>query len=104
MSEKKVIPAGATWKEIPVAGIIPTAGTAQEFKTGDWRTRKPIHDEKKCINCLRCWIYCPDASIMVKDGKVIGIDYDHCKGCGICANVCPDKVKALTMIAQSEEE
>lgn len=103
MTTKKKITPDAKWHEIPMAGIIPTAGTAKEFKTGDWRTRKPIHSEEKCINCLRCWVYCPDSSILVKDGKVTGIDYDHCKGCGICAKVCPDKVKAITMINQSEE-
>jgi pyruvate ferredoxin oxidoreductase delta subunit len=33
---------------------------------------------------------CPDSSIMLnEEGKVTGIDYDHCKGCGVCTNVCP---------------
>ncbi|HHY18845.1 MAG TPA: 4Fe-4S binding protein [Firmicutes bacterium] len=101
--KKKRIEPDASWKEIPMAGIIPNAGSAQEFKTGDWRVRKPIHDEDKCIHCLRCWVYCPDVSILVEDGKVVGIDYDHCKGCGICAKVCPEKVQAITMVSQSEE-
>ncbi|MEK7679190.1 MAG: 4Fe-4S binding protein [Deltaproteobacteria bacterium] len=26
-----------------------------------------------------------------------GFDLEHCKGCGICAVECPDKVKAITM-------
>ena len=52
---------------------------------------------EKCIHCLTCWIYCPDAAIMVKDGKMTGINYDYCKGCGICANVCPPKTHAIDM-------
>ena len=57
--------------------------------TGSWRTYRPDWDEEKCVHCLRCWILCPDSSIVVKDGKVTGIDYDHCKGCGICSEECP---------------
>ena len=26
---------------------------------------------------------------VVDDGKLVGIDYHHCKGCGICAQECP---------------
>jgi len=42
-------------------------------------------------------VYCPDSAIIVEDAKVKGVDYDHCKGCGICARECPPKVQALTM-------
>ena len=34
-------------------------------------------------------IYEPATSIPVSDGKRQEFDYGHCKGCGICAKVCP---------------
>jgi pyruvate ferredoxin oxidoreductase delta subunit len=83
-------------KELPQGDIL-GAGTAKEFKTGDWRTEKPVWNAQKCIHCMACWIACPDAAITTKDGKVTGIDYEHCKGCGICAKECPAKVAAIQM-------
>ena len=83
------------WKEIPIGGLIDKGGTARDYKTGSWRTFKPVVDKSKCINCLQCWIYCPDSSVIVKDGKMEGFDYEHCKGCGICASICP--VKCIKM-------
>jgi len=79
------------WKDIPIGGMIDSAGTAKEYKTGDWRTYKPVVNRPECIHCLQCWMFCPDSCVIVKDGKVVGMDYDHCKGCGICASVCPKK-------------
>jgi len=83
------------WKEIPIGGLIDKAGSAMDYNTGSWRTFKPVVDHSKCINCLQCWIYCPDSAILVKDGKMAGYDYEHCKGCGICASICP--VKCIKM-------
>ncbi|MBU1153051.1 4Fe-4S binding protein [bacterium] len=88
------------WHELPVGGLILEAGSARDYKTGGWRSIKPIYNQEKCINCLNCWIHCPDSSIMVKESKVTGIDYDYCKGCGICAKVCPPKVAAISMIEE----
>jgi 2-oxoacid:acceptor oxidoreductase delta subunit (pyruvate/2-ketoisovalerate family) len=90
------------WKELAVGGRIETAGNAAEYQTGSWRTFRPVRSEEKCTHCLRCWIYCPDSSIMVKDGKITGIDLEHCKGCGICAEVCPPKVRAIEMARESD--
>ncbi|MDR2708467.1 MAG: 4Fe-4S binding protein [Elusimicrobiota bacterium] len=86
--------------EVASAGLV-EAGTAQEFITGSWRSERPLWNKDKCIHCLTCWIYCPDSAISVEQGPkgtiVTGVDYNHCKGCGICAKECPDKIKALTM-------
>lgn len=90
------------WKELPECDLIIGGGTAKQFKTGDWRTKRPILLPDKCIHCMSCWVYCPDAAVIVKDGKVIGFDYDLCKGCGICAHECPVKGKAIRMISEKE--
>ena len=84
------------WKDLPQGDVL-AAGSADAFKTGGWRSERPVWRKEKCINCMICWISCPDSSIVVKDGKVAGIDYEHCKGCGICAAECPPKVKAIVM-------
>ncbi len=42
----------------------------------------------RCIDCGTCELFCPDFSIFaIKAG--IEINYDYCKGCGICAKECP---------------
>ena len=87
-----------SWKEIEKGAVIRGA-TSIEFKTGNWRTFKPVYHEETCIHCLFCWIQCPDNAIEVEEGKMKGIDYDFCKGCGICANVCP---KPGTLVMERE--
>ncbi|MCS7253112.1 MAG: 2-oxoacid:acceptor oxidoreductase family protein [Armatimonadota bacterium] len=97
---------GATlpsWEELSLGGIIPQPATSLSYKTGSWRSElRPVWDAEKCTNCYMCFIHCPDNAILIKDGKVIGIDYEYCKGCGICAAVCPPKVKAITMHPERE--
>lgn len=92
------------WKELPIGGMIEKPGTAAELNTGSWRAFRPVVDKNNCTNCLQCWIFCPDMSIKVEDGKMVGFDYYHCKGCGICADICPGKKgqKAITMIVEAE--
>jgi pyruvate ferredoxin oxidoreductase delta subunit len=80
---------GTGWKSIPIGGKIVDAGNAVRYKTGEWRAFRPVVDEEKCINCLQCWVFCPDGSIEVEDEEMAGFDYDHCKGCGICSAICP---------------
>ena len=70
----------------------------------DWRIEKPVFNKDYCIDCQFCWIYCPDISIISRDKKMIGIDMDHCKGCGICVEVCPTNPKSLLMYAEQKDE
>lgn len=92
------------WHELPIGGLILEPGTAATYKTGSWRSRRPIWDKEKCISCLNCWIYCPDASIIVENQKMAGINLDYCKGCGICASVCSEKVSAIKMEVESRKD
>lgn len=86
----------------PIGGYISDPGNSEAYLTGSWKTFRPEIDFSKCIQCLYCFIYCPDSSILVRDSKVVGVDYDHCKGCGICAEECPKK--AIEMKEEFKEE
>jgi 2-oxoacid:acceptor oxidoreductase delta subunit (pyruvate/2-ketoisovalerate family) len=47
-----------------------------------------------CNGCDNCFVFCPDATILRKDGKY-WVDYDHCKGCGVCVEECPRSALSL---------
>ena len=92
------------WKDVKKGDVL-EAGTADNFETGDWRSQRPVWDEKICIQCLQCWIHCPDTAITVDKAtsKMTGFNLKHCKGCGICAKICPTKpVKAIKMEAEKK--
>lgn len=44
-----------------------------------------------CTECDRCFIYCPEVSIIPPGGeyRAYTADSDHCKGCAVCEAVCP---------------
>lgn len=84
-----------TWQELTEGMQIYGAATALDFKTGEWASVKPMINEEKCVQCLLCVPVCPDSCISVTDGKRSALDYDHCKGCGICVKAC--HTGAITM-------
>ncbi len=50
-----------------------------------------------CTMCDNCYMFCPDASIAHKTDGGYGYDinYDYCKGCGICVKECPRSAMIL---------
>lgn len=63
-------------------------------RTGDWRSSRPVFKAPSCLavkqgklTCQICWAYCPD--VCIAQGIPPEVDLDYCKGCGICAQVCP---------------
>ena len=85
----------------------------------------PVWDKAKCIQCNQCSLVCPHAAIRpvlvskeeaannpatfetvpvkgikdIPEGMTFRMQVSplDCLGCGVCAQVCPDKVQALTM-------
>ncbi|SHH40749.1 pyruvate-ferredoxin/flavodoxin oxidoreductase [Anaerosphaera aminiphila DSM 21120] len=108
-------------------GIMPT-GTARYEKRAIAVT-VPKWDSSKCIQCNQCSFVCPHAvirpfllneeesankpesftTIPAKGKGLEGMEYRiqpsilDCTGCGNCADVCPSKEKALTMVPLEEE-
>ncbi|MEE3362283.1 MAG: 4Fe-4S binding protein [Anaerovoracaceae bacterium] len=74
------------------------SGILYEISAG-MRTFRPVIDTEKCVKCLQCFLCCPDG-VIDKSGEVLEIDYDYCKGCGVCKNVC--SVDAITMIKEED--
>jgi pyruvate-ferredoxin/flavodoxin oxidoreductase len=102
---------------LPVDGTFPT-GTAA-FEKRAIAKEIPIWDPAVCIDCGKCTIVCPHATIRMKvfdadlaaaapegflskpfrskdlDGHYLTIQVapDDCTGCGVCVDVCPAKSK-----------
>ncbi|MBR2614740.1 MAG: pyruvate:ferredoxin (flavodoxin) oxidoreductase [Clostridia bacterium] len=99
-------------------GSVPT-GTTQYEKRGV-AVKIPKWNAEKCIQCNQCAFVCPHACIrpaVVAEGTanpetfatkactgLKGFEYRmqvsplDCMGCGVCADICPSKEKALEMV------
>jgi 2-oxoacid:acceptor oxidoreductase delta subunit (pyruvate/2-ketoisovalerate family) len=85
------------WTELPAGGAVDPE-TAGQPRTGGWRTGlRPSVDLSSCVNCLLCWLYCPDSAVLLEGTDFAGFDLDYCKGCELCAAVCP--TGAVEMVA-----
>jgi NADPH-dependent glutamate synthase beta subunit-like oxidoreductase len=61
-----------------------------------------IREAERCFNCGvcnqcdNCFLFCPDvAALRGSDKENRHIDYDYCKGCGLCAVECPRNAMTL---------
>jgi len=64
------------WKDLEIGAIVTEPGSAAQYKTGDWRTEKPVRENSKCMKCGICYIFCPEGCIyMTEEGY---FDADLC--------------------------
>jgi len=92
------VPELKSWDELPVAGVV-TRDPALRPRTGNYRTGvRPEVDRARCVDCLLCWVYCPDSAIELDGTSFAGFDLEVCKGCEICSVVCP--TGAIAMVAE----
>ena len=86
------------WETLAPGGSI-VGDEAPRTETGGWRTGlKPQVELEKCVNCLLCWLYCPDSAVKLDGTTFVGFDLRYCKGCEICAVTCP--VGAIEMVPE----
>jgi len=84
------MPELSDWRGLPHAGVVHPGDTVQP-RTGGWRTGL-----RPAVDLSLCWIYCPDSAVRLDGTAFAGFDLDHCKGCELCAEVCP--VDAIEMV------
>ncbi len=54
---------------------------------------------RECGSCEVCNLFCPDLCITRdEDTGEVRIDLDYCKGCGICASVCPKRAIKMALV------
>jgi len=82
-------------------------GPGDGGRTGSWRVLKPVMDYGRCTParkqteaCFLCWLYCPEGVISREVPPTI--DYEYCKGCGICAEQCP--TGAIQMVEETGKD
>ena len=86
---------------VPIT-IATTPGSSRANKTGSWRTgKKPKFLQENCIACQLCVLACPEGIVKGKEKNSFHPDYDYCKGCGLCAAVCPKD--DIVMVPEEEE-
>lgn len=96
------------WVNAPIGGVITNPGNSVlKNHSASRKGFAPRFTKDLCFNCGYCDMVCPDYCFVWKkdpSGKktpeLQGIDYQYCKGCQKCINVCP--VKALTLASESE--
>ena len=87
-----------------------TAAVAARLEDGQAQRRDPLERPEarrclscgNCFECDNCYGMCPDNAIVkLGPGNRFRIDYDYCKGCGICAAECP--CGAIDMLREEDE-
>jgi pyruvate ferredoxin oxidoreductase delta subunit len=70
--------------------LIVKPGKSRGDNTGAWRIQsRPKFLQKNCIACNMCLLVCPEHCISGKEKNTYQSNYNYCKGCGLCANICP---------------
>ena len=77
-----------SWQELLPGCVDTEAGNAKQYRTGDWKSERPVLDHQKCIKCGICYLFCPEGCIGQNEDGYFEANPYYCKGCGICAREC----------------
>jgi pyruvate ferredoxin oxidoreductase delta subunit len=81
-------------------GVVVQPGTTRDQKKTGWRIYRPRFLQENCIGDRACELCCPDGAVYRIEKRKY--DVDACKGCGICAEMCP--VEDIVMEMEEEPE
>jgi len=87
-----------SWKELLPGSIITEAGNAKQYRTGDWKSERPVWNHQRCIKCGICYLFCPEGCIRQNEDGYFEANLYYCKGCGICAREC--WTEAINMVEE----
>jgi Pyruvate/2-oxoacid:ferredoxin oxidoreductase delta subunit len=72
-----------------------------------WTLEQAVAEARRCITCGtcnecgNCYYLCPGMAVQKRmDDYGYEIDFDHCKGCGICVEECPRGALTLREVAR----
>ena len=88
-----------SWRELRVGCAVTEVGNTKTFNTGDWKAQHPEWNNKRCIKCGICALFCPEACISQQQDGYFLADMFYCKGCGICAHEC--WTRAINMVEEA---
>ncbi len=94
--------------DAPIGGVILDAGNSIVKNLCTSRQGfLPAYDPETCAQCGICDIVCPDLCFVWTDDsdgepavRLLGIDYNYCKGCMKCVDACP--TGSLTELREEE--
>lgn len=76
----------------------PVATSWRSQPVGSWKSVKPVYNADECTSCGHCEMYCPTGVVLLNrnsDADSITFNYEYCKGCGICSEVCQHRCIAM---------
>lgn len=88
-----------SWQELLPGCVVTEAGSAKQYRTGDWRSQYPLWNHEKCIKCGICSLFCPEGCVGQNEEGYFEANLYYCKGCGICAREC--WTEAITMVEET---
>ena len=83
--ETEILP---SWRELLPGCVVTEAGNAKQYRTGDWKSERPVLNHQKCIKCGICYLFCPEGCIGQNEEGYFEANLYYCKGCGICVREC----------------